>query len=490
MAARRHAEAFGVDNDNDNGQEGNNNHNNPNRITRAATRRMQIILSRRNRRREGDARHNGSLGRVQDGGGGELAAANAAAPPRHHHPAARNNNNNINAPLLAEMAQIAQAERLDIMVRPEVVAAEARFYERRQTLDRQRLISFLNGGEAHLKLEGSCWSARQQARAARDMDRLLASLRVNQTVQLLQMGPDFLLGIVTFAQQKRVFDAICSMHKLVRLAIKGSPAVPQRIITSVLFQSLQASRNHLEELTIWNVNIPDAAHVEQLVRVLLQRGGSLERLSFKLAVPAAAPIGFLDPILRAMARPGSRQPPYFRFTGYDAASIHGPPLVTVEALRAYLVANVQFNGQASRSLTLEGLGLNDEHCQAIVEHFAMYNSNSNRMLHALWLRNNPDIGHEGYAVLLGLLNQHHATLQSVKVDDKSLQATFDFVVRMNTEFRRGQFLRDGVFSCREKWMEWMEYLREAAPAENERERARNVNFLFYSLLENPGFLSS
>jgi hypothetical protein len=94
-------------------------------------------------------------------------------------------------------------------------------------------------------------------------------------------------------------------------------------------------------------------------------------------------LGFLDPVLRALAPLNGdgadevgyyRQPPFFTLTGYGSSSIHGPPLVTVAALRSYLAAGVLFHGKENRSLTLEGLGLNDDHCQAIAEHFAVNNN--------------------------------------------------------------------------------------------------------------------
>jgi hypothetical protein len=172
--------------------------------------------------------------------------------------------------------------------------------------------------------------------------------------------------------------------------------------------------------------------------------------------------------------------------------MHGPPLVTVTALRSYLAAGVLFHGEENRSLTLEGLGLGDDHCKAIVERFALrkYEGTSDRMLRNLWLRNNPAIGKEGYAALMSLLNRRHATLYTIRVDDKCWQAKFHFVMRMNTEYGRGQFLEDGVFTSRAKWMDWLEWLDMMAPPEDVQEECRNVNFLYYSLLENPGFLSS
>jgi hypothetical protein len=289
---------------------------------------------------------------------------------------------------------------------------------------------------------------------------------------------------------------------------------------------LTTTQNNLEALTVWNIVLSNETELDQLVEALRPPSGApLARLSLKLVVSlnsattttaanannninnGAGPggrLGFLDPILRALAPPLSggdgddagcyRQPPFFTLTGYDTTSMHGPPLVTVAALHAYLAAGVMFHGTENRSLTLEGLGLDDDHCQAIAEHFAVHNehygASGDRMLRNLWLRNNPAIGKDGYAALMGLLNRHHATLYTIRVDDKSWEAKFDFVMRMNTEYGRGQFLEDGVFASRSKRVDWLEWLDAAAPPKNKQEESRNANFLFYSLLEIPGFLSS
>jgi hypothetical protein len=327
-------------------------------------------------------------------------------------------------------------------------------------------------------------------------------------------------------EQARVFHRIANLPALSRLSVKGSANQPGIIHTPVLLRALVETENCLEALTVWNIVLSNETELDQLVEALRPPSGApLARLSLKLVVSlnsattttaanannninnGAGPggrLGFLDPILRALAPPLSggdgddagcyRQPPFFTLTGYDTTSMHGPPLVTVAALHAYLAAGVMFHGTENRSLTLEGLGLDDDHCQAIAEHFAVHNehygASGDRMLRNLWLRNNPAIGKDGYAALMGLLNRHHATLYTIRVDDKSWEAKFDFVMRMNTEYGRGQFLEDGVFASRSKWVDWLEWLDAAAPPKNKQEESRNANFLFYSLLEIPGFLSS
>jgi hypothetical protein len=438
--------------------------------------------------------------------------------------------------MMREAAMVLEFE--DVPPGP-VFRFESEYYQKRK-----KAIDFVRTGELHLELTGKAWSEGDPGVTQEHQGHLLTALVSNKKIQSVQVGSDFFFNLTEQQQQTRVFQTIGSLPALSRLAVKGSAANPDLIDTPVLLEALSKTRNNLEALTVWNILLRNESELERLVETLRPpRGGSLARLSLKLII--AVPVnnttatanangqdgikllGFLDPVLRALAPVDNNpivralaplldgddndndndigdgqdvyhQPPFFTLTGYDASSTHGPPLITVEALRAYLAAGILFNGKESRSLTLEGLGLGDDHCQAIAEHFALNNDNddnevaetSPRMLRNLWLRNNPNIGKEGYATLMGLLNRHHATLYTIRVDDKSWEAKFDFVMRMNTEFGRGQFLEDGIFAHRAKWVDWLEWLENMAPPKNREEETRNVNFLFYSLLENPGFLSS
>jgi hypothetical protein len=353
----------------------------------------------------------------------------------------------------------------------------------------------------------------------------------NKNLQSVQLAYDFFSNLSDEQDQARVFHRIASLPALSKLSVKGSAGAPGIIHTPLLLSALTTTQNNLEALTVWNIVLSNESELDQLVELLKPPcGRSLARLSLKLVVstttnttsaanannngnnnannntdagPDCSKLGFLDPVLRALAPLNGdgddevgcyRQPPFFTLTGYQRSSMHGPPLVTVAALRAYLAAGVLFHGKENRSLTLEGLGLDDDHCQAIAEHFAVHKDDetSDRMLRNLWLRNNPAIGKEGYAALMGLLNRHHATLYTIRVDDKSWEAQFDFVMNMNTEYGRGQFLEDGVFASKAKWVDWLEWLsiHASATPKNTQEESRNINFLFHSLLENPGFLSS
>jgi hypothetical protein len=198
------------------------------------------------------------------------------------------------------------------------------------------------------------------------------------------------------------FTGLPIFLSLQRLSVKGSAGAPGIIHTPLLLRALNETHNKLEALTVWNIVLSNEAELDQLVNVLRPPcGGSLARLSLKLVVATTAntananntantttagqcgTLGFLDPVLRALAPLNGdgddegyyRQPPFFTLTGYGTLSIHGPPLVTVAALRAYLAQGVLFHGKENRSLTLEGLGLDDDHCQAIAEHFAVNNDN-------------------------------------------------------------------------------------------------------------------
>jgi hypothetical protein len=387
---------------------------------------------------------------------------------------------------------------------PEQMFPEPHEYRNR----RMRAIGNVSNREFHLELTGKAWSAGHPEATRSQQTQLLASLVTNKAIQSVQIGYDFFFNLSEEQDQAHVFHRIANLPALSRLYVKGSAGSPGIIHTPVLLQALTKTHNYLQALAVWNVVLSNESELDQLVEALRPPfGGSLAHLSLKLVVTTTAAnnngagqggkLGFLDPVLRALAPLNDsddeghyRQPPFFTLSGYETSSIHGAPLVTVAALRAYLAAGILFHGKDNRSLTLEGLGLDDDHCQAIAQHFAVNDEVSDRILGDLWLRNNPAIGKDGYAALMGLLNRHHATLYTIRVDDKSWEAKFDFVMRMNTEYGRGQFLEDGVFASRAKWVDWLEWLDTTAPPKNKEEESRNVNFIFYSLLESPGFLSS
>lgn len=84
---------------------------------------------------------------------------------------------------------------------------------------------------------------------------------------------------------------------------------------------------------------------------------------------------------------------------------------------------------------------------------------------------------------MGLLNREH-WIGEVHVDGKIWQAKFDLVVEMNTNHGRGDFLRDGVVDSQDDWLNCLERLAGVEVGD-----ARRLNFLWYTIIKKPSFIS-
>jgi hypothetical protein len=252
----------------------------------------------------------------------------------------------------------------------------------------------------------------------------------------------------------------------------------------VLLESLPRLVLGLHGLLIHTIVLRDQSEVELLADTVGPRGVSLR--IFSLFGYFSRGDGFLDPILHAV-RKLPQQPTAFSLIGALHLPVNGPSLITVQALRLFLQSAVDFNGEDQRCLYLNYLGLGDEHCKAVAELLVKHDGAPEGKLGQLSLERNPAIGQEGYEAILGLLNREH-WIGEARVDDEIWHAKFDLVVEMNTKHGRGEFLRDGVFDSQDDWLNCLERL--AGVGENdETEDARRLNFLWYTLIEKPEFIS-
>lgn len=54
---------------------------------------------------------------------------------------------------------------------------------------------------------------------------------------------------------------------------------------------------------------------------------------------------------------------------------------------------------------------------------------------------------------------------------------------------RGQFLQSGVFDSKNEWLEWLAMLAALGEENEEADDARRLNFLWYTLIKKPEFIS-
>jgi hypothetical protein len=323
---------------------------------------------------------------------------------------------------------------------------------------------------------------------------VVMNLRVLETATL---GYYFLTGLDK-GQERRFFSTLgdCPSPNLRKLQV-GSRSCssclpsetmrPSRALLDALPQLLSKGLNHLH---LHGVQLNNRRDVELLAQAVRVNTGSLRSLELKRVCNVdGAIMGLLDPILLAISE--SHLPQNFALRGYadDPGVQNGPSLITAEALR--LTCLKPATGGVG-SLGLTSLGLGDEHCKAIAEGLVgmVMSERPHKMFYLeLDLKCNPNIGEEGYIAILGLLNRNHRIRWAAVglVDDFQWNATFNLVFRMNTRHGRGEFLRDGTFDSRTNWVNWLARLARLQDAEIDE--ATQLNYLWYTLLENPDFCS-
>jgi hypothetical protein len=289
------------------------------------------------------------------------------------------------------------------------------------------------------------------------------------------------LRVTSEDEQRHLYRALGNIGSLRELCFLG-PLQPNE--WTILLESLPRLVHGIIILKMQSIVLSNPFEAEQLADAI-GSSRSLEAVSLLVKVPRVNEnrMGFLDPILRSMSA-SSQQPPVLELYCYQCQA-DGPSLITVEALRLFLQAQVHFTGKYQRGLGLLNLGLGDDHCKAVAELFIKNDRAIDGAIGALDLRRNPGIGQEGYEAVLGILNRED-WIGKVAVDDQSWQAKFGLVVEMNT-YGRGEFLQDGAFDSKAAWVDWI--ARLAALDENAKaDDARRLSFLCYSLTEKPEFI--
>ena len=151
------------------------------------------------------------------------------------------------------------------------------------------------------------------------------------------------------------------------------------------------------------------------------------------------------------------------------------PLVSPKALGA--LASSLKGRDLDGGLWLQLLGLGDEHCVALAQALVGRRGVS----HTLLLRYNA-ISEVGYRALLYAMNCA-PVVRWIQVDDCQWQAEFQLVVELNRV--RRPHLERGVFSSKTCWIQSLEAL---TTSRRNVADSNHVNYLWYSLRENPAFV--
>jgi hypothetical protein len=357
---------------------------------------------------------------------------------------------------------------------------------------RWKHVDLVRSGATEVDLTKPEWSGGNPDDIRSCREELLSALEVNQTLRRVQVGHHFLANLEEM-DQRRAFRVLLERPSLSLFSVLGSRQFPESIHTSALLETMTESHDPLQTFTMRHVRLNNRIEVEQLASALRARGGGLKSLVLDELVSMSAehPLGFLDPLLEAML--SCHQQLTFLLRGYAHEEFQPsglPSLLTLTTLRSYLEAYAHFPRPEGSSMRLHNLGLEDEHCKVIAELLGPMNGQyPGRALEGISLKGNGAISDEGYEALLGLLNRNHC-IQKIKVDDSSWKKTFDLVLHMNTKYGRGEFMEDGVFADKAGWVDWLAKLANLPSTQDEAEETRRANALWYTLRNEPCFISN
>jgi hypothetical protein len=270
-----------------------------------------------------------------------------------------------------------------------------------------------------------------------------------------------------------------------------SPAIT--INTSALLETLSQLHMSVRHLTVSNFALTRQSDVQVLSNIIVSKRWSLQTLALEsIQCPvddcdeedSDEPNGFLDPLFHAA----------FGLNTFSVStqtlSVHST-LVSPAALRALLVEGREFH-----SLWLRGLGLTDSHVLAIVDGLSTPGTHVNIMQ----LLFNPGITAQGYGALLNLINRanvvgdFHSFLEEwigFSVDDKAWEGKLNLVSEMNSEYRRLEYLTNGTFTSEERRWQWLERVANLpSPDKKKISDAKHLNFIWYTLCQNPEMMQT
>jgi hypothetical protein len=251
------------------------------------------------------------------------------------------------------------------------------------------------------------------------------------------------------------------------------------IHTLALLDALANLNSSVWSLRVGNFALSNQSEVEALSNIILAKRDTLRQIYLEgIECPANSnqrdrdgQIGILDPLLYASSR---------LETWYALElSARTPPshscLVTPNAVRALFGEERRLN-----FLHLHGLGLNNSHCDAIAEALQEGHTSVGR----LSFESNPAISAQGFAALLGLINRANV-IDRFFLDKKRWEAELNLVSVMNRKHGRLEYMMNGTFSSEERRWQWLQKLAAMEGTDEEEFAARHINYLWYTVRENP-----
>jgi hypothetical protein len=341
-------------------------------------------------------------------------------------------------------------------------------------------------------------------------ERLVAELQSLQRVRVTSMrminlsfGNKFFMTMNE--QQQQSF-----FHSIFNLRVQGitvgeetdntteSPAIT--INTSALLETLPHLNEDVGRLSVNNFALTRQSDVQTLSNIIGSKRATLHFLwlhSIECPVDGCSkqgsdgPDGFLDPLFYAASGLESF------CVSTKTRCVHST-LVSPTALRAMFV-----EGNDDCELSLRGLGLTDSHVLAIVDGL----STPGHHVRYLMLMSNPGITGQGYGALLNVISQANVIDRVFLckwdepdescVDEKAWEAKIRLVSEMNSDYGRLEYMANGTFTSEERRFDWLERVVNLPIPDyyecykkKEEWDAKHLNFIWYTLCQNPGMMQT
>ena len=311
---------------------------------------------------------------------------------------------------------------------------------------------------------------------------LLQAVQTAPALQHVILGRVF-LSLLSDTQQAQLYQALVARHASTcsfwKLGSDDSTAACG-IDTSSLLQAMGTSTwDTLTELELRGVHLWNVGQLDLILQFIQQcpKIRQYNLLGATMSDDLLAMEGFLDSLVRTVqVLPGfdELQVTITRTNNNDDST---PPLVTPTALQTMLTTKPKW-----WRLAMDGLGLDDRHVKILST--ALKASDTCKMNDLLSLQDNPGITADGLQTLYTVcINKQRMGL--VLSDDAMWVATMDLVRPLNNLHRRLEYrTTDGQYVNRERWIEWLA-VQANLPWIGD---ARKVNYLWFTLLEQPGLV--
>lgn len=291
-----------------------------------------------------------------------------------------------------------------------------------------------------------------------------------------------LLGAVC---QSQLLPAVTAHESLLFLKLGTDHSMQPGILDTpaILNALIKHATPQLAEMEFRGFALASTAQVQQLAQIVAGRTHILRQLNllgiqFPTTLAAAATIttnaGFLDPLLAALQTVEPLDE--VRCIGLGTAAPHS--LVTVTALSNLLTVKKKW-----WRLVLDNMGLDDGHCQCMVQLFSR--DDTCKAGDLLSVMDNPAISLASFKAMAALFFRKRR-MGAVKLDNGGeWDAKFDLVRSMNNvHCRLDHILGDqGAYRNRFAWSEWLAKLN-AVGWEDEKHK---LNYVWFTLLEKPDF---